>query len=64
MDSLIANIQKKLSGTDDKSALLENQQITQQKINTILNQSYNTLICGPSCQKQKILRLRRSPSRD
>ena len=54
MDSLISNIQKKFSNTDDKTLLLQDQQMTQQKINKILEQSYNTLICGPSCQKQKI----------
>lgn len=55
MDSLVASIQESLSGTnnnDDNSALLQNQQSIQQQIDALLQDS--SLICGPSCQKDKI----------
>lgn len=60
MGSLFSNIQQSLSGTNanananNSTALLQKQQNTQQQINAILEQSYNSLICGPSCQRQKI----------
>jgi len=55
MDTIIAQIQESLSGTNnnnDNSALLQNQQSIQQQINDILQDS--SIICGPSCQQKKI----------
>ena len=62
MDQLLSNIQQtftKLQNTDttkniNKSNLLQSQQISQQKINELLEQSANTLLCGPTCQKLKV----------
>lgn len=63
MDDLFSKIQNSLSDTNtdsktnsksnDKSVLLNDQQSTQNKINDLLEKSYNSLMCGPSCQKQK-----------
>lgn len=54
MDALFSNVQNMFNNTDDKKTLLKDQQNKQQKINKILEQSYSALICGPSCQKEKI----------
>jgi hypothetical protein len=53
MDNLLSNIQQ---GTqeNDKNSLLNNQQINQEKINALLEQSAEALTCGPTCQKMKI----------
>jgi hypothetical protein len=53
MDKLFSNIQQTLQ-TDDKNNLLQNQQISQDKINQLLEQSAESLMCGPTCQKLKI----------
>jgi len=53
MDSLFSNIQKTLQN-NNKNTLLKNQQISQDKINELLNQSVDALVCGPTCQKQKV----------
>lgn len=52
MNGILSNM---LSGTTNNtnSELLQNQQITQQQINDLLQES-STLICGPSCQREKI----------
>jgi hypothetical protein len=53
MDSLLESIQQSLSGNNNtnNTELLQNQQITQQQINDLLQGS---LMCGPSCQRDKI----------
>lgn len=53
MDSLFSNIQKSLQN-NDKDSLLKNQKISQDKINELLNQSSEALLCGPTCQKIKV----------
>ena len=54
MDGLFSNIQKSLQGGGNKNTLLQNQQINQDKINKLLEQSAESLMCGPTCQKLKI----------
>jgi hypothetical protein len=56
MDSLFSNIQQSLSKQNpfDKKNLLNKQQINQQQINDLLNKSAEAIMCGPTCQKQKI----------
>jgi len=54
MDGLFSNIQKSLQGRGNKNTLLQNQQINQDKINKLLEQSAESLMCGPACQKIKI----------
>jgi len=56
MDSLFSNIQQSLSKQNpfDKKNLLNQQQINQQKINDLLDKSAEAIMCGPTCQKQKI----------
>lgn len=53
MDKLFSTIKNALN-QNNKSDLLQNQQATQQKINDLLNQSTEVLMCGPECQKKKI----------
>jgi len=53
MDNLFSSIQKTLQ-PNDKSSLLQNQQLNQDKINDLLNKSSEALLCGPDCQKTKI----------
>jgi ribosomal protein L23 len=38
----------------DAENLLKKQQISTEKLNSLLEQSLNTLACGPDCQKEKI----------
>jgi hypothetical protein len=57
MDKLFSTIQQSFSQTNqngDKKNLLQNQQISQEKINELLEQSSQAIICGPSCQKLKV----------
>jgi hypothetical protein len=57
MDELLSNIQKTFystNGTNSNSSLLKGQQINQQTINELLNQSADAILCGPACQKLKI----------
>lgn len=61
MSSLFSNIQQTFSGTNNtnnnnnnSSALLQEQQTTQQQFNNALENSYSALVCGPSCQREKI----------
>ena len=53
MDNLFSSIQKTLQ-PNDKSSLLQKQQINQDQINDLLNKSAEALLCGPDCQKTKI----------
>ena len=53
MDKLFSSIQQTLQ-PNDKNSLLQNQQLNQDKINDLLNQSAEALLCGPDCQKMKI----------
>lgn len=53
MDQLFTSIQQGLQGSD-KNNLLKNQQISQDKINELLEQATSSLLCGPTCQKTKI----------
>ena len=53
MDKLFSSIQKNLQ-QNDKSNLLQGQQISQDKITALLEKSANSLMCGPTCQKLKI----------
>jgi hypothetical protein len=50
MDKLFSNIQQTFS----QDNLLQKQQISQDKINSLLEQSSQALMCGPTCQKSKI----------
>lgn len=57
MDKLFSNIQQSLdemNKNSDKKTLLENQQISQDKINELLEKSSEAIICGPDCQKIKV----------
>jgi Fe2+ transport system protein B len=42
-----------MSANEDQLKTMEQQQKTQQQINALLEQSYQSLTCGPSCQKLK-----------
>ena len=53
MDTLFTNIQQTLQ-PNDKNTLLQRQQLNQDKINQLLEQSAEALACGPTCQKLKI----------
>ena len=53
MDNLFSSIQKTLQ-PNDKSSLLQKQQINQDQINDLLNKSAEALLCGPDCQKTKL----------
>jgi hypothetical protein len=48
MDALFSSLQQ-----TDQSKLLKNQQISQDKINQLLEQATSSLLCGPTCQKTK-----------
>ena len=52
MDNLFSSLQQSLQQTD-QSKLLKNQQISQDKINQLLEQAKSSLLCGPTCQKTK-----------
>ena len=57
MDSLFSNIQQTLqqsSQQNNQDSLLQNQKISQDKINELLSQSADALLCGPACQKLKV----------
>ena len=57
MDNLFSNIQQTLQKGSQKSnqtSLLQNQQISQDKINELLNDASQALLCGPTCQKLKV----------
>ena len=57
MDKLLSNIQQninKMNKNGNKQTLLQNQQISQDKINDLLEKSSEAIICGPTCQKLKV----------
>lgn len=60
MDKLFTNIQQTFSqlnpnpNTNSNQDLLNRQQISQEKINELLEQSSQALLCGPECQKLKV----------
>lgn len=57
MDKLFSNIQQnlnKISKDDNKKTLLQRQQISQDKINELLEKSSQAMLCGPTCQKLKV----------
>ena len=57
MDNLFSNIQQTLQKGSQKSnqtSLLQTQQISQDKINELLNDASQALLCGPTCQKLKV----------
>ncbi len=53
MDKLFSDIQQSLQLTN-KNELMKNQQISQEKINELLEKSAEALVCGPECQKLKV----------
>ena len=57
MDKLFSNIQQninKMKQNGNKETLLQRQQISQDKINELLEKSSEAIMCGPSCQKLKV----------
>jgi len=57
MDKLFSNIQQTLNQMNqngDKQTLLQRQQISQDKINELLEKSSQSIMCGPTCQKLKV----------
>jgi hypothetical protein len=56
MDKLWLNIQKNLTNKNNPNAqsLLQSQQLSQEKINEMLEQSSQAIMCGPECQKAKV----------
>lgn len=57
MDKLFSNIQQSFNQMDNNGNpknLLQQQQISQQKINELLEQSSEAIMCGPTCQKLKV----------
>jgi hypothetical protein len=57
MDKLFTSIQNnflKTNTNSEQKSLLQQQQISQQKINDLLEKSAEAISCGPTCQKQKI----------
>ena len=53
MDKLFSSIQENLQ-QNNQSSLLQKQQISQDKINELLEKSAESIMCGPTCQKLKI----------
>jgi hypothetical protein len=49
-----ANTNAKAKANKDTEKLLKKQQISTEKLNSLLEQSLTTLSCGPTCQKAKI----------
>jgi hypothetical protein len=56
MDKLWLNIQKNLTNNTNPNAqsLLQSQQLSQDNINALLEQSSQAIMCGPDCQKLKV----------
>jgi len=57
MDKLFSNIQQnlnKINQDGNKKTLLQRQQISQDKINELLEKSSQAMLCGPTCQKLKV----------
>lgn len=53
LNEMIANTTDTNTNNNDSSVLMQNQISTQQAMNAVLQES-SALICGPSCQKEKI----------
>lgn len=53
MDKLFSDIQQSLQQTN-KNDVMQSQQISQDKINELLEKSAEALMCGPTCQKLKV----------
>jgi hypothetical protein len=53
---LLSQIQKNLTNKNNPNAqsLLQSQQLSQEKINELLEQSSQAIMCGPECQKAKV----------
>jgi len=54
MNNLLSSIQQSFQPNTSQTNILQQQQINQQKINSLLQQSAETLMCEPTCQKEKI----------
>jgi hypothetical protein len=61
MDKLFSNIQQNLTSLqnninqdNNKKTLLQRQQISQDKINELLEKSSQAMLCGPTCQKLRV----------
>jgi hypothetical protein len=54
MDKLLLNIQQQFNKSPQTQSLLQSQQINQDKINKLLEQSSEAIMCGPDCQKIKV----------
>ena len=57
MDQLFTDIQQNFNNMNknaDQKSLLQQQQLSQQKINELLEKSAEAISCGPTCQKLKI----------
>lgn len=57
MDELISNIQQnlnKINQDDNNKTLLQRQQISQDKINELLEKSSQDILCGPTCQELRV----------
>ena len=61
MDNLFSNIQQTFDGitndsneTTNTKSLLDKQRITEQKINDLLEKTSQSMLCGPTCQKEKV----------
>jgi hypothetical protein len=53
MNNLFSSIQQNLQ-QNSQNSLLQRQQISQDKINELLEKSAQAMMCGPTCQKLKI----------
>jgi hypothetical protein len=57
MDKLVSQLQNNINTNtntnSDADKLLQRQQISTEKLNSLLEQSLSTLSCGPTCQKTK-----------
>ena len=54
MNNLFSSIQQNLQ-QNSQNSLLQRQQISQDKINELLEKSAQAMMCGPTCQKLKII---------
>ena len=57
MDKLFSDIQQnfnQITQKNNKESLLTKQQISQDKINELLEKSSDAIMCGPTCQKSRI----------
>lgn len=54
MNNLFSSLQQSFQPSTSQSNILQQAQINQQKINALLQQSAEALVCGPTCQAEKI----------